>query len=54
MLYNRFKKRHLEQTAWSLTFDEILEELQMHDLTNKTKQWLLEVSYFQKSLPKNH
>lgn len=41
--FSRFQKRHLEQTSWSLTLDEILEELQMLDLNNKNKQWLTEV-----------
>uniref|UniRef100_A0A915IWU4 Transcription initiation factor IIE subunit beta n=1 Tax=Romanomermis culicivorax TaxID=13658 RepID=A0A915IWU4_ROMCU len=46
-IVDHMKKRHLEQSSWSLTFDEILEEAQMLDLNNKTKQWLLE------ALPRN-
>lgn len=46
-IVDHMKKRHIEQASWSLTFEEILEELQMHDLTNKTKQWLHE------ALPRN-
>jgi len=42
-IVDHMKKRHLEQHTWALTLEEILEELQIFDLSNKTKQWLREV-----------
>lgn len=33
-------KRHLEQTTFALTLDEILSELQIIDITHASKQWL--------------
>jgi len=42
-LVDHMKKRHLEQHTWGLSLEEILEELQIFDLSNKTKQWLREV-----------
>ncbi|VDP06335.1 unnamed protein product [Soboliphyme baturini] len=36
-IVDHMKKRHLEQSNWSLSLEEIFEELQMFDLTMKTK-----------------
>ncbi|CDW54786.1 transcription initiation factor IIE subunit [Trichuris trichiura] len=37
------RKRHLEQATWSLSLQEIFEELQMFDVSNKVKMWLAEI-----------
>uniref|UniRef100_A0A5S6QUM5 Transcription initiation factor IIE subunit beta n=1 Tax=Trichuris muris TaxID=70415 RepID=A0A5S6QUM5_TRIMR len=37
------RKRHLDQATWSLSLQEIFEELQMFDVSNKVKMWLAEI-----------
>ncbi|KAI6194495.1 NOT2-3-5 domain-containing protein [Aphelenchoides besseyi] len=37
------KKRHLAQNTWALTLSEILEEMQIFDLSTKTVSWLTDV-----------
>ncbi|MFH4982754.1 hypothetical protein AB6A40_009463 [Gnathostoma spinigerum] len=41
------KKRHLNSQQWSLSLNEILEELQIYDLSKKNEHWL------QEALPNN-
>uniref|UniRef100_A0A1I7XX74 Transcription initiation factor IIE subunit beta n=1 Tax=Steinernema glaseri TaxID=37863 RepID=A0A1I7XX74_9BILA len=36
------KRRHLEAKQWGLTLKEILDELQLHDVSKKAEMWLIE------------
>lgn len=36
------RKRHLNQQQWPLSLREIMEELQLYDLTKRTESWLAE------------
>lgn len=42
-IIDHMKKRHLEQSTWGLTLDEILEEISLFDISHKSRVWLLEV-----------